>query len=633
MPTYGHPSGAVVAERIGILQVSCDRCETTAFAGHPELIEVAALSFEALGAAPQIASDISIQCPDCGSELTVDRALAGFWPDEENLKPLFWEADLDRSTLGEQRWFLLDAPPFAEEAMGEITLALLRPDRQITLGSDGEDALAREWGRPLSVRSSWRLLLSRVDQEGGAETASPASGITLLAMKMLEDLELTDLLIWIEEKLQSVKKQFPGEGGWVIRLSEGALSPGGYTEWAGPWADKIGEEIAAFSLVDRGLVAEAIERAVSRAELAEADPPANPLPEDSPEAEITSDVFDEDDAPDPDARWYTESGVPFAIAPGSVAGYAGIRATTLDEAAQQVVQTKVMLARMVARAVVHLQSAVTAAGFDAELRIESASRVIVEAGGGKRYGVVNLSNMLAKFDWNPTSDGLTDRIVTILCNLKDLSEQPGSVARSCSCDQQVYLRHLRAASFQAGADPALTQELTDVTGRQFRLFPTVDCPHAVAYLLSPAVEQLREEGANFEELFERGVRLARFSLQAKLLSDSFGARLGVLITGHNVGTVLAHPPLQKRLYGRLRKRLQLRPADPLWAFAVTTDVAIVVREQEEAIERARDAVMELKMREHGLEGSDLLFVAPPESKVSAGGLLEIKWSRESVVGS
>lgn len=606
-------------------EVSCDSCGLDAYAATANLLQTNSVGFDTLLEEPELPSHL--RCPSCGRELQVTRTNVGYWPDEPELPALFWRAAVDEEEIGDPEWFLLSAPQPVPESLAEIGEALLDEKRYTRFEEISEEELLEQWGRPLSLRSAWQFLFSGVSG-GGFAKITPVEGMTLLAFEVPDEIgDEAELKAWISEQMSKLPMPKEGDGGYAFRLSEGALEAGGFTEWGGPWVDKIGRrEIIAFAFIERGPLLERLQQAIVRAGVKEAEP-LRDLMETTEQDEKADEAEAGEQTAQEEAVWLSDEGVRFPIYPGQLAFYATVRGVTLAEAANQCVSAQVMLARTCKQAASNVQRALDRRWKGkATITLLTPERADLSA-GGKMVGIANLSSLLEKFDYDTDDPVMVERIVTMVETMENA--ESGEPISTCNCGQYVYLRHLRPLNFESRSEPRFCEQIEDAIGLTFSMLPAVDCPHSVCYLTSELVSKLEQEGETIEHRLDRGQELAQFNFSVGLLRDALGVPVGAILRGHNIGTVLAYPSLFARLLVHLGKKVPFQEGEHVWAFAVTTDVAVVAHRNETAIERANSALSELKMRNRGLAGSLLGFTAHPlPRKVKPRGLINLQWDRE-----
>jgi len=517
-------------------------------------------------ALPTLASlDLDIDeaaCGACGGHLQVHEASVCYWPDEPGLPALGWQR-----REGEVQWFLAHA----EEPLGIIPSAsTVSDDGRIDILDDvSEELLDQAWGRPLSVRHRWRILMGEAMAQAGVVRGAPLGpGMVALAVRPGASGAADDLNALIEEAICTLGFALP-----IATDVRDFSGEGDVKEWAGPWRESIMDgTLAAYCVTDRALLASRIAQVAEEYDLRAAAAPLGDTPGAAAARERVGDG----------AIWvcHTE-GVRGVIDPLEILAETVGRALTLSEGLRVQLQRHARMSATCGRLIGRLRARVEPHA----VHPHATWAVVIEAEG--HAVTVNLERVLARVGMDDTHPALEERLGAVEDSLR---EQRDEEVLGCGCDDRWHLRQLRPASWpqDCGLDPASWEIVRDSLHTGFSLVQARECPHAV--VISP--ESSPWPGDDY----------AQVSMSAVALDGGSGS---ALVWADNIATLLAHPPLATALANELAARLG---DGPFPVEAPTSDLVVIG-----APDRETRAHMDLLLREVGRR-----LDAPPPDGIPLG---------------
>lgn len=592
MGVFTARNGLARAQRVEAEQLECGNCGTVSFA-----LRATDGPFEqlTLSAFAEPVEPVEVDCPRCpGHRLRRGRTYAGFLPDEPELAALCWERQADDDA---PEWFLLDVEIAENEPEARFALALTAGRNRRPLPVPDEETLEREWGRPLSVRSRWRLLLADVESSGTACACDPAPGLRLVASPVPPPDQRT---------IETLLAVMPPGSTEMVRLSCNPTDPNGAGTWAGPWADKLDSTMIAYSLVD----VDEVDRRIAQAALQwkiepQLDPPAGQK----------QPVVDPETGHD--ALWFRRGEITLPILAREVTAAAAVGGTTIAEAAQLVVSQEAHRAELVLRLADHLQAA------GAEVIVRHTREL--ELVSGSRSLVLEPVRILTRFGLNPDAPGLLAEVERIAAAVK---QQDRSLLDTllCSCGQTRMTAQLRPEGFldQRDDPPPIVSQTTDERGQPFVLVAALECPHQVNMLLGEGARLLTEEGWDVAEQI-RSATLPDLYAKASVVRDADGAAGSVALEGTNIATALAPPELVGELYELVSD--VFAPQTELVAFAPTTHLVVVVP-RAEIMQLRLDGAVAGRLNAGPLPGTPLGFTRTLRAHPQPSRLITLEWQRE-----
>lgn len=501
-------------------------------------------------------------CAACGGPLVVQDASVCYWPDEPGLPALGWQR-----RDGETQWFLAHT----EEPLGIIPAASSVGDSgRIELLDDvSEELLDQAWGRPLSVRHRWRILLGEAMGHAGVVQGAPLGpGMAALAVRAPDEAASGELNALLESAMAALGFTLPIATD--IRTFHGE---GDAKEWTGPWREAVMDgTLAAFCVTDRAILASRIAQVAEEYDLRAA---AAPL-DDAPGAEAARERASDG------AIWVCHvEGVRGVIDPLDILTETVGRALTLSEGLRVQLQRHARMSATCGRVIGRLQERVA----PHPVHAHATWSVVVE---GARHAVtVNLERVLMRVGMDDSHPALEERLGAV----EDaLHEGPAAEVLGCGCEHRWHLRQLRPAGWpsECNIGGATWEGIHDVAGTDFALVQAQECPHAV--VISP--DDSPWPGDDYEQV----------QMSAVALDGGDGT---ALVWADNIATLLAHAPLATALANELAARLG---NGPFAAEAPSTDLIVIGAPDGET-----RAHMDLLLREVGRR-----LDAPPPDGLTLG---------------
>lgn len=518
-------------------------------------------------------------CAACGGDLQINEVSACYWPDEPGLPALGWQRRGD-----DTHWFLAHT----DEPLGLIPPGADDDGRVEMLDDISEEILDQAWGRPLSVRHRWQLLLGEAMSRPGIVQGAPLGpGMAALALRTDAAEPAGELNALLETAL--------GQLGFTLPIATDIRTfagEGDVKEWAGPWREAVMDgRIAAFAVTDRALLASRIAQIAEEYDLRAA---AAPL-DNAPGAAAARERVGEG------AIWVCHAeGVRAVIDPMDLLEESVGRALTLSEGLRVQLQRYARMSATCGRVVGRLRGRVAPAAVHAH-----ATWAVVVEGGGHAV-TVNLERVLARVGMDDTHPALEERLGAIEDALRE-ADAAGPLG--CGCGTRWHLRQLRPDGWpeECGIAPECFERIRDSEGTAFTLVQAQECPHAVVI----APQDAPWPGDDYADV----------TLNAVALDGGDGS---ALVWADNIATLIAHRPLAQALAAELEERLG---PGPHAAVAPTSDLLVIGDPDPEM-----RAHMEVMLREVGRrldapppDGLPLGFRTTIAAGAGGAGAIDLLW--------
>lgn len=553
-------------------------------------------------------------------------------PDEPGLPALGWEAPVGAPE--ERRWFLIDGvrgtrlaeagrtPPVPERP---IALDLARATRREIPEPRSEEDLERLWGRPLAARWRWRELLGAASAAPGRGQLAPVAPGLLGYAVAVDVAEVSAILEQETPDLEALRAQIIGDlpdpatlrlerPRWV-RLDLADLRRESALDWAGPYADALADgSLVAAGIIDEARLITDIEPIASR--LGFQPVPDPKVPDIAHAAQGTEPEDAQEEVPAAACFVADVHGIPVRIDAQDVAQTALARGCTLAEATALEIDARRAILPAAAVIIERMRERI-----GADLVHAYCLHAVCIGDPDERQMVFNLESVLPKHGNDPDNPGLAASIEGIARMIAE--ESPLQMLS----EERWFLRHLRSVKSDAlgHLEPVAPQVIEDVSQRPFWLVAAVEDPYHLVYLTEDTLADVGLDATALEAACAAGVAQAVFDMRALRVTSERGLTLGVVCTGSNIATMLAHRPLA----ARLRERLSpvLGRIGEMYPFAVTTDVIVCAVDPG----HARDAVHRMQAVENGLPGTPLAFLSAPLPSGDAAGRLDLHWATETIV--
>lgn len=468
-------------------------------------------------------------CPDCGDEhpLALRTQVVAYVPDEQDLPALCHEVRAD----GSDAWTLVaiarELITTPAELVAELARARADETRVVPLSEVSESELVRVWGRPLSLRAYWRLLVTSSQTDLQLVDAS-APGLALAVGAPATEIDRDAFTAQIGDWLA------PGtDGGGMVLPARDAS-----------WGQALGEELA------------------SRAALGLAKLPHVRVELDRALATISDEgVVKECNAPEgeaaADALWLLAGELRASISIHAVARHALDEGLTIAQAASRAVYRRVWELLVANQALTVVRELWGDRG-------TFEPRAIDDVGLGG--GFINLESVLDKLGWTPDPARLREQLTRLVAAADGTEDGrlPG-----CACGAGRPFLHLRSAEETDILD--VVEEIEDLRGERFALVSTIDCDHMISYVPRDLIAT--HFGGDVENAFEMGVRRGQVRADARLLRDLDGDPRVAVLAGDSIASWLAQERLGRTLANNVAPQLR---AWKLFAVAPTTNIVLLV---------------------------------------------------------